>query len=279
MFIACLFGFHLILHIILPAHSLRHGQVQLLQLSRWRWSLDPEWRPRQLAYWESPWWLSALPPLRIRHCLLYKGRFLCLRIKDKVNVACTSWLTYNWHIRRCTGMTWWSRRRRATDPKLRLMMSAWNTFLSLTHRDQRPSSLYYLVYQQHRRILIWKFIIIFPPMYPFLDPCLAGLFLLLSAAMYSLIGTLHSVLTSTAIEKRFKIPCSALCIASAGLNPFLRKSSRVDFGMSIQKPVDRRSNGGISRSTESRITLFLQKLWVYSGTGGYQPTWAWSILR
>ena len=89
---------------------------------------------------------------------------------------------------------------------------------------------------------------------------LAGRFLLLSAAIYSLTGTLHSVLTSAAIGKRLRNACAAAWIASAAFKAFVCIMLRTVFGTSIQKPVVFLSNGGISRETLSRITLFLRIL-------------------
>lgn len=86
---------------------------------------------------------------------------------------------------------------------------------------------------------------------------LAGLFRLDSVILYSFSAALHSVFKSWANENWFKTACWAAWIASAGLIPLERNSSSSAFGRSIQTPVVSRSQAGVSRSTASRITLFL----------------------
>lgn len=92
---------------------------------------------------------------------------------------------------------------------------------------------------------------------------LAGLFLCDSVALYSFSGALHSVLSSEDIGNLFMNACCAEWMASAGLMPLSFMRSRMDFETSIHKPVEVRSQGGVSTSTTSRMTFRLDRAGQY----------------
>lgn len=102
---------------------------------------------------------------------------------------------------------------------------------------------------------------------------LAGLFLCVPVALYSFSGALHSVLNSEDIGNLFKNACCAECMASAGLMPLSFMRSRMGFEMSSHKPVEVRSQGGMSTSTTSRMTFRLGEAGQYGSLRRMRTTY------